>query len=121
MSYQRRSNGFEPAGRIRPDELGLSRKRARALLLAVAWRRVAGEALSARAEARRLSRGVLEVETGDPGLAATLRSTLPDLAGRMAADFPALGLRKCRVIETGRAEARSRPVEVRRPEPPGQG
>jgi len=119
VSSERRSSGFEPAGRIGPDQLGLPKRRARELLLAVAWRRVAGERLAARAEPRRVYRGVLEVEALDADTAESLRMLLPELAGRIAAGFPALGVRKCRLIESGPDEPRSRPREIRMPEAPG--
>lgn len=104
-------------GRIGADELGLPRKQARALLLAVAWRRVAGEALAERAPARRVFRGVLEVEASGPRCAEELRRVLPALAGRIAADYPALGVRRCRVIEAGQ-EGGTSPAADLAPPPP---
>lgn len=125
MSENRFRKGFQPAGTVSPEELGLPRKRARELLLAVAWRRVAGEALAARAEARRVFRGVLEVEPLEPDVRETLRTLLPELAGRIAAGYPALGVRRCRLIGTGEDAAPAPALDLAqengpRPETPGR-
>jgi len=112
VKERRREAGFEPAGSIGPDQLGLPRKQARALLVALAWRRVAGERLAGRFAARRVSRGVLEVESLEAGSAEELRAVLPELAGRIAAAHPDLDIRKGRVVESGRRKAALPTVDI---------
>jgi hypothetical protein len=112
VKADRRKRGFERAGHFSVEELGLSRKRTRALLLAVAWRRTVGEAVASRTEAKKVHRGVLEVEARDPRTAVTLRRSLPTLAGRLADRYPELGIRKCRLIEGGSERVRAQAVDV---------
>jgi hypothetical protein len=104
MISKRRNRGFQKAGSMLPQELGLPPKRSRELQLAVAWARVAGEAVSRCAPALRIHRGVLEVEAEDRRWLDTMREMMPRLAGRLAACYPELGIRKWRLLQEGRQE-----------------
>jgi predicted nucleic acid-binding Zn ribbon protein len=112
METRRRKAGFVQAGSIRPDQLGLPRKQGRELLLAVGWRRVAGEAIARQARAVRVYRGTLEVEASDRRWRETLRTLLPTLAGRLAAAVPGLKIRKCRLLGDGGPGAPVWPLPV---------
>lgn len=90
--------------------MGLPAQRAKALLVSYAWLRVAGSALASKAPAGRLHRGTLEIEVADPRWAAALTRLLPRLAGRLAASFPDLGVRKFRLRVAG--ESAARPAEL---------
>ena len=115
----RRDRGFERAGRLPADQLGLPRARGRELVLARAWRRVAGEVVARRAVARRVARGVLEVEVDDERWIETLGPLVPRLAGRLAAHYPDLRIRKFRlVLDRSRPLPRPQPVEAVDEEPP---
>ena len=106
MKRCRREAGFERLGALGPRELGLPAQRANALLVSYAWLRVAGSALAAKAPALKLHRGTLEIEVADPRWAAVLTRLLPRLAGRLAASFPQLGVRKFRLRVAGESVAR---------------
>ena len=90
---QRRRRGFEPVGCLPPSQLGLPPRLARELLLASAWLHVAGETIAGRA-AVRVRRGVLEIRVLDEHWAAMISELIPRIAGRMAATYPQLGVRK---------------------------
>lgn len=105
MRSSRRQRGFERAGRIGADRLGLPRRRARALLLATAWAEVAGDRLARRASAIAIVRGVLEIGVEDERWLETLRSLVPRLAGRLSARYPELGVRKFRLKRAGSGPA----------------
>lgn len=104
MPIRRNRRGFERAGALSLDRLGLPRARARELILAQAWDQVAGPALAARVRAARVQRGVLEIEVTSGRWSATLREWLPRLAGRLSRAFPELGVRKFRVLRAGSDE-----------------
>jgi predicted nucleic acid-binding Zn ribbon protein len=103
MVQLRRRNGFERAGTLSVRELGLPVQRARELVSCAAWRRVAGEAIASRTSVR-IRRGVLEIRVSDEHWAATLTDLIPRIAGRLAADYPDLGVRKFRLIRAGSPE-----------------
>ena len=107
MPIDRRRRGFERAGSCAPEKLGFSSARAREVKLALAWRRVAGGVLADRTPGLRVKRGVLEVEAPDRRWNETLIALLPRLAGKLAADHPELGVRKCRVITYEAPEERT--------------
>jgi hypothetical protein len=107
MPIVRRRRGFERAGSCAPNKLGFSSARAREVKLALAWRRVAGGVLADRTPGLRVKRGVLEVEAPDRRWNETLIALLPRLAGKLAADHPELGVRKCRVITHEATEDRA--------------
>jgi len=113
MSIRRRRRGFERAGAIPPERLGLPRARARELLLAQAWERVAGAALATRARALRVQRGVLEIELPGGRWSETLHELLPRLAGRLSRLCPELEIRKLRLIRSDSSE-REAPREIER-------
>jgi hypothetical protein len=99
------------AGELDVDQLGMPAARARQLLLGRAWRSVAGEAITKRAVAAQVRRGVLDVRVSDPHWARMLREIMPRLAGRLASAYPELGVRKFRLhIEGERPASRSLPV-----------
>jgi len=115
----RRDRGFERAGRLPADQLGVPRARGRELVLDRAWRQVAGEAVARRAVARRVVRGVLEVEVDDERWVETLGHLVPRLAGRLAARYPELRVRKFRLIlDRSRALPRPQSVEAVDETPP---
>ena len=101
MSSRRRHNrGFERVGELRPEELGLPRKKSRELAVAAAWRQAAGEAIADRVAAVRITRGTLEIRL-DPAHASwahTILELLPLVAGRLAHEHPGLGVRKARLL-----------------------
>jgi hypothetical protein len=66
---------------------------------------------------RGVRRGVLEVETTDRRWAEALRDLLPELAGRLAAAYPELRIRACRLYEGGQAEKKPPRLPLRAPEP----
>jgi predicted nucleic acid-binding Zn ribbon protein len=99
MDPGRRKRGFERAGSFRPDQLGLPARRSRDLHLALAWIRVAGEAIARHARAMRVRRGVLEVEVLDPRWMATMKELMPRLTGRLTAACPELRVRKYRLLD----------------------
>lgn len=88
-----RSLGFLPA------------RRRRELTLQHAWLRVAGDELARRARIVGLRRGLLEIEAADAEWVRTVRDVAPRLAGRFAAHYPELGVRKLRVREADRQTA----------------
>ena len=73
---------------------------AKQLQLAAAWRHVAGETIARRA-AVRVSRGVLEIRVPDEHWATMISELIPRIAGRMAAAYPELGVRKFRMQREG--------------------
>ncbi len=101
MGQGRRRRGFEHVGRLSASQLGLPPRLARELLLATAWRRVAGETIARRAAAVRVRRGVLEIRVPDEHWATMISELIPRLAGRMAAAYPELGVRKFRMQREG--------------------
>jgi hypothetical protein len=118
----RRDRGFERVGGLPADQLGLPRARGRELVLDRAWRQVAGEAVARRAVARRVVRGVLEVEVDDERWIETLRPLVPRLAGRLAGQYPELRVHKFRLIlDRSRPLPRPQPVEaIDRAAPPSE-
>jgi predicted nucleic acid-binding Zn ribbon protein len=99
MDPKRRRRGFERVGSFRPEQLGLPKGRTNDLQLALAWKRVAGDAIARHAMALRVRRGVLEVEVQEGRWAATVRDLMRRLTGRLAAACPELGVRKFRLLE----------------------
>jgi hypothetical protein len=122
MRIRRRSKGFEQAGTIRADQLGLPAKRARELLIARAWQRVAGDVMATSVPVAGVRRGVLEITAPDRRWADTVRPLMPRLAGRMAAELPELKIRACRLLEDGEggAPAGRIPIETRTETPPSE-
>jgi hypothetical protein len=98
MARRRRRRGFEPTGTCAPEQLGLPTKRSKELKLAVAWREVAGDVLAGRAEVVRVTRGTLEVQVDERRWEVTTRALLPRLAARLSRGYPALGVRRCRLL-----------------------
>lgn len=96
MHGGRRGRGFERAGRLSADRLGLPQRHGRRLVLAEAWRAVAGDAIADRAPVVDLRRGVLALGLPDGTWGRTLRELLPGLAARLAASRPELGIRRYR-------------------------
>jgi hypothetical protein len=113
VPIQRRRRGFEHAGALPLDRLGLPRTRAREMVLARAWERVAGPVLAARARAVRVQRGVLEIEVACGRWSETLCELLPRLAGRLSRVCPELGVRKFKLIRSDSNEQEvPRPIEI---------
>ncbi len=111
MAQGRRRRGFEPVGRLPASQLGLPPRLARELLLAAAWRHVAGETIARRAVVR-MSRGVLEIRVPDEHWATMISELIPRIAGRMAAAYPELGVRKFRLQREGNSTpARATTIE----------
>ncbi len=100
MAQGRRRRGFERVGRLPASQLGLPPRLARELLLAAAWLHVAGETIAGRA-AVQVRRGVLEIRVQDERWAAMISELIPRIAGRMAAAYPQLGVRKFRMQRAG--------------------
>jgi len=98
---KRRSGGFERLGRVGVEATGLPRRQARQLLLEHAWVRVAGEIIARRARAVGIERGVLEIDVSEPLWAKELVPYVPKIAGRLAREFPELGVKKLRVRVAG--------------------
>jgi len=98
MQNRRRRRGFEHAGTLPLDSLGLPRGRARELILAQAWEDVAGSKLVHHARALCVQRGVLEIEISGGRWTDTLSELLPGLTGRLSRRYPELGVRKFRWI-----------------------
>ena len=94
MQNRRRRRGFEHAGTLPLNSLGLPRGRARDLILAQAWEEVAGSKLVHHARALRVQRGVLEIEISGGRWTDTLSELLPGLTGRLSRRYPELGVRK---------------------------
>ncbi len=80
-----------------PDWPRVSERRQRQLLLEIAWRNAAGEAVARRAAAVSVDRGVLLLEIADPRWAAAVRALLPVAAARLARLHPDLGVRRFRI------------------------
>ena len=99
MSGLRRSRGFEPLGSTGARALGLSASRAKDLELQAAWRQVAGPAISRRASAVALRRGVLELSIAGPAWRRVLENLLPELGARFARHHPALGVTRFRLSD----------------------
>lgn len=97
MVASKRTRGFARLADVGPEELGLPAPHARRLRLAHAWAEVAGEPLASHVAAVSVRRGVLEVEAEDERWAEALADLLARLAGRLAALYPALGVRKLRI------------------------
>ena len=113
MTNRRRRRGFEHAGSLPLDRLGLPRNRARDLILAQAWEHVAGSALAAQARVVRVQRGVLEIEVACGRWTETLSEFMPGLTGRLSRLYPELGVRKFRLIRPDSDEHEPpQPVEV---------
>ena len=111
MAQGRRRRGFERAGRLPASQLGLPARLGQELLLSAAWRHVAGETIARRA-AVRVSRGVLEIRVPDEHWATMISELIPRIAGRMAAAYPELGVRKFRMQREGtRSPARATKIE----------
>lgn len=96
MSSSRRRKGFERAGELRPAELGLKRPQSRRLQLALAWKEVAGAALSQGVHVE-LARGLLDVAVSTPEMLSMLEPVAAEIAGRIAGQFPTLGVKRFRV------------------------
>jgi hypothetical protein len=99
----RRGGGFSNFGGLAPEQLGLPPARGREMLLAHAWRTVAGPALASRATLGGLRRGVLEVRVPAGPWAESVAALLPRLAGRLAASWPSLGVKRYRLVREGAA------------------
>jgi hypothetical protein len=114
---RRKNRGFAPAGALPPEQIGLSAKRSRELRLGLAWRRVAGEAVTRRACVRAVVRGTLIVDLldADRSWAETIIELLPRLAGRLALSHPDLGVRRCRLVFP---DGRRLDLELARPSHP---
>lgn len=97
MPIRRRRRGFERAGKLPLDGLGLPGTRARELVLTRVWESVAGPVLAAHARAVRVRRGVLEIEVAHGRWSETLIEMLPGLATRVSRVCPELGVRKFRL------------------------
>jgi len=118
----RRGRGFERVGKLPAHGLGLPVGRAKELRLAHAWRRIAGETMARHARARRVLRGILEVEVDERSWYDAVEPLLGSLARELAETCPELGIRRYRLL---RADARSLPepsplpnVALRRREAP---
>jgi hypothetical protein len=98
MDPKRRRKGFERAGSFGPGQLGLPAGCAREIQLALAWSRVAGDAISRHAKALGVRRGVLQVEVNDERWKEAVQEILPQLTGRLAAICPELRIRKFRLL-----------------------
>jgi len=101
---RRRRRGLERVDRGSLARGTLPAKRVRELMLAEAWRRVAGAALARRAVAQGVRRGVLELTIADPGWADALVSLIPSLAARLSRRYPDLGIRRFRLQVGGRPQ-----------------
>jgi predicted nucleic acid-binding Zn ribbon protein len=111
MAQGRRRRGFEQVGCLPASQLGLPSRLAKELLLAAAWRHVAGETIARRAVVR-VNRGVLEIRVPDGHWATTMAELIPRIAGRMAAAYPQLGVRKFRMQREGQSRpARATTIE----------
>lgn len=104
MKQRRGHGGFRQVGRIPAGRLGLPANRSRELRLAQAWRNVAGESLARGARARRVLRGVLEVEVDDRAWYDAVAELLPLLARRLADRYGELGVRRYRLCLTDQAD-----------------
>jgi len=111
MASGRHRRGFERAGRLSADELGLPRAKAKELLLSAQWKRVVGEAIARKTSALAVRRGVLEIRLHDERWRETLTSLLPSLASRLATRCPELGVRKFALRGPG-ADPGVRPTAV---------
>ena len=114
MEHGRRRKGFRQVGQLSPRGMGLPIGRARELRAAHAWISVAGEAVARRARAW-VQRGVLEVEVAEPVWHQTLEPMLPELAWRLAAAYPELGVVRYRLrtpVTTKLPPARSLPADA---------
>jgi predicted nucleic acid-binding Zn ribbon protein len=100
-THDRRRGGFRRLDRGSLAAEGMPRKRVRELLLAEAWRRVAGDALSRRAEAEAVRRGVLEIRVTDPRWIDPLTEMIPRLAARLAQRYPELAVKRFRLRVEG--------------------
>lgn len=111
MAQGRRRRGFERVGCVPASQLGLPSRLAQELLLAAAWRHVAGETI-ARRTAARVSRGVLEIRVPDEHWATLISELIPRIAGRLAAAYPELQVRKFRMQREGnRTPARATTIK----------
>ena len=70
-------------------------------MLRHAWEEVAGATVARRVPALRISRGILEIEVPDQQWADAVRALLPRLAGRLAARYPGLSVRRFRLVRPG--------------------
>ncbi len=96
--------------------MGLPLEQARRLLLARAWRDVAGEIVARRAPALGVRRGVLEILVPDGSWGRVLPEIIPRLAGRLAAQHAELRVTRYRlVLEGSAARFPAQPVGVGRP------
>jgi hypothetical protein len=102
VSVSRRRRGFERAGCLPADQLGLPRAHGKKLVLAAAWRRVAGAAIARHARAIGIRRGVLEIAFDDERWLEALKAAIPRVAARLARDCPELGVRRLRLRREGR-------------------
>lgn len=96
MAGRRKREGFERLGPIEPRDLELSARRARQWLVGLAWAELAGESPAREIVVEGLERGVLLLGTEDETWPAALES-LRQLAGRLVARYPSLGIRKLRL------------------------
>lgn len=101
-SRRRGEGGFRRIGEGGIRDLDLHARLAKPLELQWAWRRTAGEAIARRAPVIGVRRGVLEIEAADARWVEALRTLIPGLAARLAADFPELGVKRFRLIESDR-------------------
>jgi hypothetical protein len=114
---RRRSRGLERAGGLPAGELGLPLPAARELVLAHAWREIAGEAVARRVQPLRVQRGVLELAVADGAWERAIEELLPRLAGLLAARRPDLRLSRLRLHVPG-APARTARIEPVPDDPP---
>lgn len=98
MARRRTNRGFTRAADLSAAEMGLPTARARELLLARAWHEVAGETVVRHAPALGVRRGVVEIALPDGAWGRELRAVLPELAARLAAYEPALGVSRFRLV-----------------------
>ncbi len=97
MRSGRKGKELTRLGELGPGSLELPERLERELLLHQAWMDVAGEALASWVTAVEVRRGILEVSAPDERWVEVLVEVLPRLVGRLAAWYPALGVRRFRV------------------------
>ena len=99
MDVERRSRGFERLGAAGARALGLPAGRRRSLELESAWRRVAGPSIARRALVVGVTKGDLAIRVESADWRRALERLLPELAARLARDFPSLGVTHVRIVD----------------------